>query len=75
MENGAGCGDYICMANVTLEKEYLSRKNTQVRQEAAEALKVKSEFVANVTHELRTPVNGVLGHVRAKKKTNRSLEP
>ncbi|MDE6890733.1 MAG: hypothetical protein K2P50_02955 [Lachnospiraceae bacterium] len=64
MENGAGCGDYICMANVTLEKEYLSRKNTQVRQEAAEALKVKSEFVANVTHELRTPVNGVLGHVR-----------
>lgn len=64
MENSASPGSRICMANVTLEKEYLSRKNTQVAQEAAEALKVKSEFVANVTHELRTPVNGVLGHVR-----------
>ncbi len=55
---------YICMANDILEKEYLSREVEQVRQEAQQALKVKSEFVANVTHELRTPVNGILGHVR-----------
>ncbi|MCM1136219.1 MAG: ATP-binding protein [Clostridium sp.] len=64
MENGAGGGNYICMANVTVEREYLSRKNTQAEQEVQQAMKVKSEFVANVTHELRTPVNGVLGHVR-----------
>lgn len=55
---------YICMANDILEKEYLSREVEQVRQEAQQALKVKSEFVANVTHELRTPVNGILGNVR-----------
>lgn len=55
---------YICMANDTLEKEHLSREIAQVQQEAQQALKVKSEFVANVTHELRTPVNGVLGNVR-----------
>lgn len=58
-------GKYICMANDVLEKEFLSREIEQVRQEAREAMKVKSEFVANVTHELRTPVNGVLGNVQS----------
>ncbi len=63
--NGSGQPEmYICMANDTLEKEHLSREIAQVQQEAQQALKVKSEFVANVTHELRTPVNGVLGNVR-----------
>lgn len=57
-------GRYICMANDVLQKEFLSREIERVRQEAKQALKVKSEFVANVTHELRTPVNGVLGNVR-----------
>ena len=55
---------YICQANDILEKEYLNREIDKVRQEAQEALKVKSEFVANVTHELRTPVNGILGNVK-----------
>lgn len=57
-------GIYICMANDILEKEYLSREIEQVKQEAQQALKVKSEFIATVTHELRTPVNGVLGNVQ-----------
>ena len=55
---------YICMANDILEKEFLSKEIEQVKQEAHQAMKVKSEFVANVTHELRTPVNGILGNVR-----------
>jgi signal transduction histidine kinase len=59
-----GQGLYICLANDILEKEYLNREIDKVRQEAQEALKVKSEFVANVTHELRTPVNGILGNVK-----------
>lgn len=63
--SGAGeLGHYICMANDILEKEFLGREVEQVRQEAQQAMKVKSEFVANVTHELRTPVNGILGNVR-----------
>lgn len=65
VENGPGEAAYICMANDVLEKEFLNKEIEKVRQEAREALKVKSEFVANVTHELRTPVNGVLGNVRA----------
>lgn len=57
-------GLYICMANDILEREHLGREIEQVREEAQRALKVKSEFVANVTHELRTPVNGILGNVK-----------
>lgn len=57
-------GAYLCMANDILEKEFLGREVEQVRQEAQQAMKVKSEFVANVTHELRTPVNGILGNVK-----------
>lgn len=63
---------YICMANDILEKEFLNREVERIRQEAEEAMKVKSEFVANVTHELRTPVNGILGNVREM--LSRSLE-
>lgn len=54
---------YVCMANDILEKEFLSQELERVKQEAEQALKVRSEFVANVTHELRTPVNGILGNV------------
>lgn len=55
---------YICMANDILEKEFLLREIERIGQEADQAAKVKSEFVANVTHELRTPVNGILGNIR-----------
>ena len=55
---------YLCIAyDITTEK-FLEKKMVQVEEEAMEALKIKSEFVANVTHELRTPVNGILGNVQ-----------
>ena len=55
---------YLCIArDVTMEK-FLEKKVEQVEEEAKEAAKVKSEFVANVTHELRTPVNGIWGNTQ-----------
>lgn len=56
--------EYVCLLVDISNEVFLERRIAQVQQEAEEAAKVKSEFVANVTHELRTPVNGILGNVR-----------
>ena len=57
-------GEYVCIMKDITNRNFLERRIKQVEQNAEDALKVKSEFVANVTHELRTPVNGILGNTR-----------
>ena len=55
---------YLCSAADISTESYLEKKVDQVEEEAENAAKVKSEFVANVTHELRTPVNGISGNAQ-----------
>lgn len=64
LHSGLPMHENVCFAFDVSSELFLERKIAQVEQEAAEAAKVKSEFVANVTHELRTPVNGILGNTR-----------
>ncbi len=56
--------EYVCIMKDITNRNFLEKRIKQVEQNAEDALKVKSEFVANVTHELRTPVNGILGNTR-----------
>lgn len=55
---------YIFTAIDVSRESFLEKTANQGKQEAELVLKVKSEFVANVTHELRTPVNGILGNTK-----------
>ncbi|MBO7386339.1 MAG: hypothetical protein J6U15_00885, partial [Lachnospiraceae bacterium] len=55
---------YVVLGLNVSEEEYLRREISNAGEEVQEADKVKTEFVANVTHELRTPVNGILGSTR-----------
>uniref|UniRef100_UPI0040577975 ATP-binding protein n=1 Tax=Agathobacter sp. TaxID=2021311 RepID=UPI0040577975 len=55
---------YVCLMDDITQRTFLEKKIEKVEQEAQSAMKVKSEFVANVTHELRTPVNGILGNTK-----------
>lgn len=55
---------YLCTAEDTSLEVFFEKKANQAGVDAEEAQKVKTEFVANVTHELRTPVNGILGNTQ-----------
>lgn len=51
----------VCRATSAIVEAEAKRKMSAAREEVEEAHKERNEMVANVTHELRTPVNGVLG--------------
>ena len=45
----------------SLQNAQLFEEAVQSREEARQATRTKSEFLSTMTHELRTPMNGVLG--------------
>ena len=50
--------------------EILLKESKEAREKAEAANNAKTQFLANISHELRTPMNGILGMTELLSKTN-----
>lgn len=46
------------------DETIMEKELDQAKQDMEETMRVRNELVANITHELRTPVNGIKGHIK-----------
>lgn len=62
--------DAIERVNLKLEEKVVSRTKELVEatEEARKASSVKSSFISNISHEMRTPLNGVVGSLALLKR-------
>lgn len=55
---------YVLFANNISARQEQERKYQKQKEKAGAADRLRQEFTSNVTHELRTPINGIKGHAQ-----------
>lgn len=83
VQNGAQ--DYLIKGEITakllsrciqysIERKKANQQLKQAKEKAEEADKLKTAFLANMSHDLRTPMNSIIGFSELLKDTNSDVE-
>ena len=67
--------DFADMVRQVVNQYLLTVQSELMRREAERSNLLKSEFVANVSHELRSPLHSIIGLSDSLKKRNETLHP
>jgi signal transduction histidine kinase len=73
-----GMAAHLTEAYTSLERKVAERTQelTLANDKLAEASKLKSRFLANVNHELRTPLSSIIGYARLlRRETEKQISP
>ncbi len=55
------CNNIFAIVSGSLEKAKLTAELQKAKEEAEKANKAKTQFLASISHEIRTPINAVIG--------------
>jgi PAS domain S-box-containing protein len=61
---------YLCLSEDITQKKKVLQELSEAKQKAEESDRLKSTFLSNMSHEVRTPLNGILGFVELLKMTH-----
>lgn len=66
--------NYICLLRDITKNKKLENRITEQLKRLKSLSSAKDDFIANVSHEIRTPINAILGMIYLMKSTNLSCQ-